>query len=102
MSTRWFWAWRRLKTREADETPTELTDQAFVSAVISAICAKRIPAGDGKFSRVETYIKGVRDELEWARENWVGSDEVFTAFFAGVDAMATEFERTVEEIKKGH
>lgn len=99
--TRWFWAWRRLKTKERDEAPRELTDQAFLDAVISAICEKGIPSGDGKFNRIETYIKGVRTELDWARENWVGDDEVFNAFYAGVDAMAAEFERTVEVIKKG-
>ena len=99
---KWFWAWLRLKRHEeVGVVPTELTDQAFLGAVISAIFAKGIPAGDGKFSRVENYINGVRSEIEWCRRNWVGGDDVFDAFFMGVEAMCTEFERTVEMVKKG-
>lgn len=99
---RYFWAWKRLKSRKKEEeTPRELTDQAFVGAVLDAIIAKHLPEGDGKFSRVENYIKGVRLEMEWCRRNWVGSDDVFTAFFTGLDAMCCEFEHVVEQIKKG-
>ena len=100
---KYFWAWKRLKRREeSDSTPTEFTDQAFLGAVISAIIAKEIPSGDGKFSRVENYIKGVRKEVEWCRRNWVGSDDVLTAFFMGVESMCTELEHVTEMIKKGH
>lgn len=99
---RYFWAWKRLKRREEQiDQPRELTDQAFIGAVISAIVAKEIPDGDGKFSRVETYMRSVRTEIEWCRTNWVGSDEVLTAFFLGVEAMCTEFEHVTEKIKKG-
>ena len=99
---KYFWAWKRLKTRKAEEaTPTELTDQAFVNALINAIVEKDIPAGDGKFSRVENYVNGIRTELEWCRANWTGSDETLTAFFLGIDAMLTELTRVTEKIKKG-
>lgn len=103
MSEKWFWAWLRLKKREeVGIVPTELTDQAFLGAVISAIIAKSAPAGDGKFSRIDNYVKDVRTEIEWCRRNWVGSDEILTAFFMGVEAMCTEFEHVTEMIKKGH
>ena len=99
---RYFWAWKKLTRREENiATPSELTDQAFIGAVISAIVALDIPEGDGKFSRVETYAKTVRTEIEWCRRNWKGSDETLTAFFLGVEAMCTELERIIEKIKKG-
>lgn len=99
---KYFWAWLRLKRQsEKVQPPTELTDQAFLSALIEALIEKELPAGDGKFSRVENYIKGVRTEIEWCRMNWLGSDEVLTAFYLGVEAMCTELEHVTEKIKKG-
>ena len=100
--SKWFWAWLRLKKREEKvETPTEYTDQAMLSALISALRSRDTIRGDGKFSRVDFYIRGIRTELEWCRANWVGSDDVLTAFYMGVDAMCTEFEFTIDKIKKG-
>ena len=99
---RYFWAWKKLKRREEKiEAPHELTDQAFLSALLDAIIAKDLPEGDGKFARIYNYVRGVRTEVEWARTNWVGSDEVFTAFFLGIEAMITELERVTEKVKKG-
>jgi hypothetical protein len=102
--SKWFWAWKWLKKRERQEPPQDeiLTDYAFMSALLDAMRGKAAIEGDGKFSRVENYVKGLRTELEWCRSNWVGSDDVFTAFFMGVDAMCTELEHNVEKIKKGH
>ena len=99
---KYFCAWLRLKRREEKVEPShELTDTAFLDAVLSAIITKDVPAGDGKFSRVENYVKGVRTEIDWCRDNWLGSDEVLTAFFLGVEAMCTELEHVTEKIKKG-
>lgn len=102
MTDKWFWAWRALKMKEREELKyIDKTDMAFISALISSICLKRIPKGDGKFSRIANYVHGIREEIEWCRRNWQGDDEVLTAFFMGVEAMVTELERTVEAVKKG-
>lgn len=99
---KWFWAWRRLKMQEREELKyIDKTDAAFVSALISAIYSHKKVKGTGKFSRIENYVNGIREEVEWVRKNWHGDDECLTAFFAGVEAMVSELERTIQTVKKG-
>lgn len=99
---KWFWAWQRLKYNESkDETPQENTDAAFLGAVISAMYPKHLPKGDGKFSRVSSYLGDVRVELEWCRRNWKSENDQLDAFFGGVDAAITAMTMVAEMIKKG-
>ena len=98
---KWFWAWRRLKYNEQAEESQENTDAAFLGAVISAMYPKHLPKGDGKFSRVSSYLADVRTELEWCRRNWKSESNELDAFFAGVDATITAMSMVSEMIKKG-
>lgn len=99
--TRWFWAWRRLKDREdLDEAPPIGNDEALTNVLInSLIRTSKIP-GDGKFDRVVTYIRTIRETVEFVRANWVGHDPVLTAYFMGIDSVISELDRTLDEIKK--
>ena len=99
---KWFWAWRRLKYNEAEsETPQENTDAAFLGSVISAMYPKHMPKGDGKFSRISSYLGDIRTELEWCRRNWKSENDQLDAFFGGVDAAITAVTMVAEMIKKG-
>lgn len=101
---KWFWVWlrsaRRVEEREALKH-YENCDWDLIEGLISALCDKRIPSGDGRASRIEHYIDSIRDTLEFCRLNWKGQDDVLTGFFKGVDATITEFARVIEQIKKG-
>lgn len=102
-SNKWFWAWRMLKMREREELKyIDQTDTAFMSGLLSSIYSKKLPKGDGKFSRIVNYVHGIREEIEWCRKNWHGDDELLTAFYMGIEAMVSELERVVEDVKKGH
>lgn len=102
MSEKWFWAWRRMKYGKSEtEGPREDRDEAFVAALIDAIMQDVIPNGDGKFSRLANYIKGIRHESEWIKRNFTGRDEVLTAFIMGVDISFEILERVADKIKKG-
>lgn len=99
---KWFWAWQRLKHQEvSDEPARENTDAAFLGAVVSALFPKHLPRGDGKFSRVSSYISSVQTELAWCKRNWQSSSDSLDAFFAGVDATITAMSMVLEMIKKG-
>lgn len=99
---KWFWAWRRLKYAEKEElTSFEDVDMAFISDLISVMCVKYIPRGDGKFSRLSNHIEGLQIEVNWCKDNWKGNDEVLTAFLMGVDATLTELDRVAKRIEKG-
>lgn len=101
-SEKWYWAWRRLKYGEsANDTLRSDRDEALVAALISAIMCDRIPKGDGKFSRVESFVKSIRKETEWIKRNFTGNDEVFTAFLMGIDVTFEVMDRMTEKIKKG-
>lgn len=102
MTENWFWAWRRLKYGEsANDQPFSDRDKALVSALISAIMWDEIPRGDGKFSRLDNYIKGIRKECEWIKRNFTGRDEILTAFYMGVEVTFEVLDRIAEKIKKG-
>ena len=91
---------RSAEAREASKH-YENCDWDLIEGLISALCDKRMPRGDGKASRIEHYVKSISETLEFCRLHWKGQDDVLTGFFKGVDATITEFARVIEQIKKG-
>ena len=102
--SKWFWIWlrsaRRAEEREASKQ-YENCDWDLIEGLISALCDKRMPKGDGRASRIERYVTNVLENVEFCRMNWKGQDDVLTGFFKGVDATITEFARIIGEVKKG-
>lgn len=103
MDSKWFWIWLRSARRASRrELPSyEDCDWDLIEGLVSALCDKRIPKGDGRASRIERYVGNVLENVEFCRLNWKGQDDVLTGFFKGIEATIAEFARMIEAIKKG-
>ena len=98
---KWFWAWRRLKYREAEPSPDLSKDEALLSTLIDEILYSKIPSGDGKFSRLSNFITSIKEETAWIKKQLTTDDEAFLAFILGVEVAFESMELIAGKIKKG-
>lgn len=101
MDEKWFWAWRALKNGERDNAPREDVDEQLLDGLVTQLMADTLPRGDGKFSRLDNYIKTIRAEISLVKKNWSGNAEILSAFLLGLDVTFEVIQRTAEKIKKG-
>lgn len=96
----WFWAWRRLKERASreDEPAPDISDAELVEIMIDAVIPKHPSKGDGRYSRVVTYITNVCDTLDWLKKNWRGDQELLNAFMLGMEVSCEALKREIQLI----
>lgn len=98
---KWFWAWRRLKYGESKDSADLSKDEALLSTLIDTILYEKIPAGDGKFSRLSNFISQIKEEATWIKGNLSTTDETFIAFILGIEVAFESMQLIAEKIKKG-
>ena len=105
-STKWFWAYVMIKRGEKNYTEelaeANSLDFHYMQALVNALYPNSLPKGSGKFDRLLTYAREVSEEADWIRRNFIGRDPELEAFFAGVIATISAYNREIEKIKKGH
>lgn len=103
MSNSYYWAWLKMKKREDIEVEHSANhDYVLMENLIDVILNYKLPKGDGKFSRVASYVENVRGFIDFVKHNWLSdADEPFTAFLMGLDVTFEAMERMLEIIKKG-
>ena len=98
---KWFWAWRRLKYGESKDSADLSKDEALLSTLIDTILYDKIPAGDGKFSRLSNFISQIKEEATWIKGNLSTTDETFIAFILVIEVAFESMQFIAEKIKKG-
>lgn len=101
----WFWAYRRLKSRENfDEAPPEEiseSDLELCRALINGSFGNFIPSGDGKFNRIENNVKAQLENIEMIKKALHGNSNEALAFLLGFEAAFLQMQQRINQIKKG-
>lgn len=101
---KWYWIYRALKQREElREMGNSLprSDWEVIKSLLSGMFNPKVHKGDGHFSRVQNYVSGIRELLDFVKANLVNKDEALTTFLLGIEVAFETLDLYMDEVKKG-
>ena len=100
---KWFWIYRALKQREELRVTASLphSDWEIIASLVSGMFHPKVHKGDGRFSRVQNYVSGIRELLDFVKANLVNQDETLTTFLLGIEVAFETLDLYLDEVKKG-